>query len=225
VSNNKEISKGSSSYAEFKKYAIVAGRITVVLAMVFSFLPGLFLAIFEGVWPGFDLIIKAFTPIFFAFIVIWIIEPISYFPILGLTGTFVSWLSGNILNLRIPTSVISQKVANVEEGTEEGDIFSTIGLCVSVFVNIIIVFIFAISGAKILQVLPESVKEAFDYMLPAIMGSMMLSFALRNIKVAIAAIIIAVIVKYFAIGGLVDVIFILVPTIAISLFMYKKGII
>jgi hypothetical protein len=211
------------TYTAFKKYIVRMGRITLAAALICSFFPGLYLAIFEGTFPGFAMILKAFAPIFLAFIIIWCIEPISYFPILGLTGTFVSWLSGNILNLRIPCSVICQQVAEVKEGTEEGDIFSTIGLCVSVFVNIIIVFIFAIAGVQILAALPPAIKESFNYLLPAILGSMMMSFATRNFKVCGIAVLITLICKLGGVSTTIDMALIVFPTIFIALGMYRKG--
>ena len=210
-------------YSRFKGDAIRIGRITLVIAMVMSLFPGIYLALFEGVWPGFPMIWKAFAPILIALFMLWIIEPPAYFPVLGLTGTFVSWLSGNILNLRIPCSVICQQVAGVEEGTPEGDAISTIGLCVSVFVNIVIVLIFSIAGLQILGIMPDALKEGFNYLLPAITGAMIVSFAVRNWKVCVVALLITLITRFMNVNTVIDLAVVVFPTIIIAVLMYRKS--
>ena len=209
-------------YSKFKIDAIRIGRLTLIIALVMALFPGIYLALFKGVWPGFPMIWKAFAPILVSLFMLWIIEPPSYFPILGLTGTFVSWLSGNILNLRIPCSVVCQQVAGVEEGTPEGDAISTIGLCVSVFVNIVIVLVFSVAGLQILGIMPEALKEGFNYLLPAITGAMMVSFAVRNWKVCIIALLITFISRFFNVNTVIDLAVVVFPTIIVAVIMYRK---
>ena len=61
---------------------------------------------------------------------IWFVEPISYFPIVGVAGTYMAFVSGNISNLRIPCAMIAQKAAGVEPGTDRGSIVATLGMAV-----------------------------------------------------------------------------------------------
>ncbi len=198
------------------------GRLLLCIAMVCAFFPGIYL-VATGARPSLSLFLKAFTPMFLSWFIIWCIEPISYYPILGLSGSFISWLSGNILNLRIPCSVLAQQVAEVEEGTEEGDVISTIGLCVSVFINLVIVFIFALAGTQILAVMPAGLKESFNYMLPAIMGSMMMNFAARNFKVAGMAVVFTLICNLIHVSSSINMLFIVFPTIAVALFLNSRS--
>ena len=59
-------------------------------------------------------------------------EPISYFLIVGVAGTYMAFVSGNISNLRIPCAMIAQKAAGVEPGTDKGSIVATLGMAVSI---------------------------------------------------------------------------------------------
>ena len=211
-------------YEGYKAGSIRVGRITLIIAIITSFFPGIYVSLAEGAWPGFEMIFQAFIPIAIAMLITWIVEPVAYFPVLGITGTYVSWLTGNVMNLRIPCSIMSQQVAGVEEGTPEGDAFSTIGLCVSVFVNLAIVLLFAVVGAQILGVMPESLQEGFNYLLPAVIGSTLVMFIKRCWYAVAVACVIALICNLAGVST-VDMPIIVFATIVVSLVMYRKGIV
>lgn len=80
----------------------------------------------------------------------YIVEPISYFPILGIPGTYLTFLSGNTSNMRVPCSSVAQEAAGVEMGSDKGSVVSTIGIAVSIIVNIVILTIGAIAGNAII---------------------------------------------------------------------------
>ena len=119
-------------------YIIKWGKITGWLGMLLSFGPALVLAVVYKLVPPVSAIITGFIAIASAVGVVWIVEPISYFPIIGVPGTYMAFITGNISNLRIPAAAVSQNVAGVEPGTKEGTIIATLGMATSVIVNIVI---------------------------------------------------------------------------------------
>lgn len=123
---------------------------------------------------------------------IYIVEPISYFPILGIPGTYLTFLSGNTSNMRVPCSSVAQEAAGVEMGTEEGSIISTIGIATSILVNIVILTVGAVAGSVILNILPAPVKEALNFLLPALFGAVFGQFAATRPKLGVVAAIIAI---------------------------------
>ncbi|MEA4878466.1 hypothetical protein SDC9_101018 [bioreactor metagenome] len=112
----------------------------------------------------------------------WFIEPISFFPILGIPGTYISFLSGNISNLRIPCAAAALKATNTEVGSEEGSVISTIGVGASVFVNIILLVVGVIVGTKLIAMLPKNVTDSFSFLLPALFGAVFAQFSLDDVK-------------------------------------------
>ena len=68
----------------------------------------------DPVIPFFSAIVNGFIGIASAVGVVWIVEPISYFPIIGVSGTYMAFISGNVRNLRIPCAMVAQKIAGVE---------------------------------------------------------------------------------------------------------------
>ena len=143
------------------------GKITGVLGVFASFLPALVLGFGHGLWPDLALLATCFITVTTSFGFLWVIEPISYYPVLGPVGTYMAFLSGNISNMRVPCASIAQVSAGVELGSEQGSIISTIGMGVSIIINIIILSVGVIAGSSILAMLPPSVTAALNYLLPA----------------------------------------------------------
>ncbi|NCC96589.1 MAG: hypothetical protein EOM02_07090, partial [Synergistales bacterium] len=108
--------------------AIRIGRFTVLVTAALTFLPCVYLYLAHGAFPSMAVAMKSWAMIASIFGAFYIVEPVSYYPILGLTGTYISFLTGNIGNLRVPCSAVAQDVVGVEPGTPEAEIISTLGL-------------------------------------------------------------------------------------------------
>ena len=160
------------------------GKITGVLAVVASFLPALVLGLVYGMWPDWAALGTAFVTATASFGFLWVIEPISYYPVVGPVGTYMAFVSGNISNMRIPCASMAQVSAGVEPGTEKGSIIATIGMGVSVIVNVVILSVGVIAGSSVLAMLPAEVTAALNYLLPALFGALYIQFAMKNIKLA-----------------------------------------
>lgn len=175
------------------KPVVFWGRIINLAACAMSFLPALYLMLFYGAKPPVSAVIAASVSVVAGFSgVLWIVEPISYFPILGIPGTYMSFLSGNISNLRLPCSAMAQEAAGVEEGSEEGSVISTLGIGVSIIINLLVMVIGVIVGNRIVEYFPPVVRAAFEnYILPSVYGGVFAQFALKNGKAAAVAFVMA----------------------------------
>ena len=175
------------------------GKLTGYLGVLVAFTPALVLAVVYGIVPKPAALLTAFISGASAFGVLWFVEPISYFPVVGPAGTYMAFLSGNISNMRIPCASMAQVAADVEPGTEKGSIIATLGMAVSIIINVSVLTIGAILGTSVLAMLPESVKAALNYLLPALFGALLVQFGMKMIKHSVIMVIIAF-VLYFAIG-------------------------
>lgn len=170
--------------SDYLPYINKWGKLTNWLGVLASFGPALVLLVVFDIIPPASAILTAFIAIASVVGIVWIIEPISYFPIIGVPGTYMAFISGNISNLRIPTAAVSQKVAGVEPGSKEGAIVATLGMAVSVIVNIIILTLGVFAGTAILSKLPPEVIDAFKFLLPSLFGAVFVQFALMKLKIA-----------------------------------------
>ena len=175
------------------------GKLTGYLGVLVAFTPALVLAVVYGIVPKPAALLTAFISGTSAFGVLWFVEPISYFPVVGPAGTYMAFLSGNISNMRIPCASMAQVAAEVEPGTEKGSIIATLGMAVSIIINVSVLTIGAILGSSVLAMLPDSVKAALNYLLPALFGALFVQFGMKMIKHSVIMVVIAF-ALYFAIG-------------------------
>ncbi len=189
---------------EYIPYSIKWGRLTSLLGVVASFVPLAVLAIVFDIMPALDAIVAAATIRISACVVYYFVEPISFQPVLGIPGTYMAFLSGNISNLRVPCSSVAQKAAGVEEGTPEGAVLSTIGVAVSIVVNLLILTAGVLLGAQIIAMIPESLVNALVYLVPALYGAMLMQMVLYAPKIAAIAVPLGIITLVISKTGLFD---------------------
>lgn len=208
---------------KFDKPVIKIGRWTMFLALIATFIPSLYLLVVYGEMPKIQHIIAGYILIASTQAPYYFIEPISYFPVLGLSGTYMSFLAGSISGVRLPTVSVVQDLMGITPGTQKAELVNTLAIAGSVVVTTIAGLIAVTVGGTLIGILPESVVGAFNYVLPAIFGSTFGSFAVKDPKIAIVALVLAVFVNktgilpgYFAIPAVI------VATVAIAIFAQKK---
>ena len=160
-----------------------------------------------------------------------IVEIFTYVPMLGAGGTYLSFVTGNISNLKLPCALDAMEKANVKANSEEGEIISTISIAVSSIVTTAIIVLGVILIIPLTPVLASPVlTPAFAQMLPALFGGLGVVFIAKNVKLAIAPIIL-MLALFITIPALNSgTVGIMVPvgvifTIAVARIMYKKGLI
>lgn len=158
-----------------------------------------------------------------------IIEVFTYIPMLGAGGAYLSFVTGNISNLKLPCAIDAMERANVKANSEEGEIISTISIAVSSIVTTIIIIIgviFIIPLSSVLQ--SPALNAAFEQLLPALFGGLAVVFISKNLKLSIAPVIL-MLVLFISVPALnAGTVGIMVPvgvlfTIAVARIMYKKG--
>ena len=189
---------------EYIPYSVKWGRLTSLIGVAASFVPLIVLLVVFKVIPPIEAIVTAATIRISACIVYYFIEPISFQPVLGIPGTYMAFLSGNISNLRVPCSSVAQKAAGVKEGTPEGAVLSTIGVAVSIVVNLAVLTLGVVLGAQIINRIPASLVSALVYLVPALYGAMLMQMILYAPKIALIAVPLGVITLAVSKTGLFD---------------------
>ena len=199
-----------------------------LLGIIFVF-PLLLCIIFNAVpnWSALGKGLIATVPMYWA---VGLIEVITYVPMLGAGGTYLSFVTGNISNLKLPVALDSMEKAQVKSNSEDGEIISTIAIATSSIVTTLIVIIGVILIIPLTPILESPVLDpAFAQMLPALFGGLGVVFVSKNWKLAIAPIILMLIL-FVTIPALnAGTVGIMVPvgvvfTIIVARIMYKKGI-
>ncbi|MBQ1261009.1 MAG: hypothetical protein IIX96_03265 [Clostridia bacterium] len=190
----------------------------VVVALIFNAVPN---------WAGVAKGLLATAPMYWA---VAVVETITFVPMLGAGGSYLSFVTGNISNLKLPCAINALESANVKPQSEEGEIVSTIAIAVSSIVTTVII---VIGVALIIPLTPllsnPALTPAFDQMLPALFGALGVVFVSKNFKIAVAPILLMLIL-FIAVDALdSSMVGIMVPvgvvfTIAFSRLLYKRGL-
>lgn len=200
------------------------GRLTNLLGAAAMFLPSIWMYIQYGVFPPANAILIGLGLALTYAVPFWIIEPISYYPTLGDAATYMSFLAGNISNMRVPCAAVAQEVAGVEEGSRKGELVATVGIAISIWLSIIAVFIGAVATGWIVKVFPAWWQTAFkSYLLPAVFGAVFAQFALRGFKYAPVALLLGLIPTLLKWPSYIVIPLTVFGTILFGRLIYKPG--
>ena len=159
-----------------------------------------------------------------------VIETITFVPMLGAGGSYLSFVTGNISNLKLPCAINALEQNEVSASSEEGEIISTIAIAASSIVTTIIIIIGVICIVPLTPILEAPILEpAFAQMLPALFGGLGVAFVSKNWKIAVAPVVLMLILFIFIPALNAGTVGIMVPvsvlfTIGVSRVLYKKGV-
>ncbi len=190
----------------------------VVVCIIFGVLPD---------WNALALGFIATAPMYWT---VGAIETVTFVPMLGAGGSYLSFVTGNISNLKLPCALNALEQNGVSASTEEGEVVSTIAIAISSIVTTLIIIVGVICIVPLTPILEAPVLEpAFAQILPALFGGLGVAFVSKNWKIAIAPIVLMLVLFIFVPALNSGTVGIMVPvsalfTIGISRLMYKKGV-
>ncbi len=205
------------------------GRIWGIILCLVIFAFPVAVGIIFGATPKWEALGKAMlatVPMYWA---VGIVEIFTYIPMLGAGGTYLSFVTGNISNLKLPCAIDAMERAGVKANDEEGEIISTISIAVSSIVTTIIILVGVVLIGVIAPIINHPVlTPAFDMILPALFGGLAVVFISKNPKLSIAPIILMLLLFIFVPALNEGTVGIMVPvgvlfTVAVARIMYKKG--
>lgn len=179
--------------------------------------------------PNYTVLVKgilATAPMYWA---VGIVEIFTYVPMLGAGGTYLSFVTGNISNLKLPCAIDAMERAKVKATSEEGEVISTIAIAVSSIVTTLIIAVGVLCIVPLRPILESAVlKPAFDMILPALFGGLAVVFISKNTRLSIAPIALMLILFIFVPALNAGTVGIMVPvgvifTVVVARIMYKKG--
>lgn len=157
-----------------------------------------------------------------------LVEYLIYVPMLGSGASYLSFITGNLSNLKIPCAVNAREMADARVGTPENEVISTLSVATSSLVTVLILAL----GVLLLQPLQPVLENpvlipAFDNVVPALFGALGLKYFLKGKKFAAIPLVLssAVCILVPALIRQTSVLLIVIGglTIAVAWVFYKKG--
>ncbi|MFD1361913.1 small-conductance mechanosensitive channel [Lentibacillus salinarum] len=211
-----------SAMEVFHNRAHFWGRTTLWVLMLMCLVPPLYLSFVLDAHPGWS-VIGAGLVGYAAFIgIMWVLEPITYYPTLGVAGTYLAFLTGNISNMCLPCSSAAQKAIGAESGSKKAEIAGVFGIAIASLVNIFIIVLIILGGTYILSIIPPSVEGAFNYILPAIFGAVLGQFAYKTPAYGVLAMAIGMGVFLSPVFDLIKIVVCVALTITLIMLIEKQ---
>ena len=179
-------------------------------------------------WPAFVKSFIAIGPMYWA---VGIVEIFTYVPMLGAGGSYLSFVTGNISNLKLPCALDAMERAGVKSYSEEGEVISTIAIAVSSIVTTLIILVGVVLIVPLTPLLSSPVlAPAFSQLLPALFGGLAVVFISKNVRLSIAPVVLMLVLFIFVPALNASTVGIMVPvgvlfSLAVARILYKKGLV
>jgi hypothetical protein len=159
-----------------------------------------------------------------------IVENVSYYPIIGAGGVYLSCITGNIMNMKLPSALSGMKLAGVEPGSQKGEVISILSIAVSSLTTTILLFAsMFIIGEFITPYLSHpALAPAFANIMPALLGSLVTPFVMKSVKISVAPFLISIVLCLVMGGAFVQkyqsyfLPVVMIFSVLAAYIMYKK---
>ena len=157
-----------------------------------------------------------------------IVEFLVYTPMLGVGGSYLSFMTGNVTNMRIPCVMNAKDIAGTEAGTPEHEIISTIAVATSAITTTVVIVIGVICMVPLQPVLQSEVLlPAFNNVVPALFGALGLKYFAKSPQIAIIPLVLVSLLCIFVPSMINQSSLLMIPcgalALAIGFVLFKKG--
>jgi len=204
------------------------GKIWIWTASVVVLMVPVAICVYYDAWPEMSAVLKGLLGVAPIYWTVGVIEVITYTPMLGVGGTYLAFVTGNLTSLKAPSALNAMENAEVKPGSEEGEIISTIAIATCSIVTTLVLVIGVCVLSAITPILNSPVlAPAFDNILPALFGGLAVVYVSKNWKLAITPLVF-MLVLFLAVPSLAGSVGVLVPVgvlvaLGAARVMYKKG--
>ena len=204
------------------------GRVWTATAIFLLLMVPTSICVRYNAWPEAQYVLKGLLGVAPIYWTVCIIEVLTYAPMLGTGGTYLSFVTGNLTNLKVPCALNAMEAAGVKATSEEGEVISTIAIAASSIVTTLVIAAGVLMLGYLQPILEfPALAPAFDNIMPALFGGLGVVYISKNPKIALAPLAFMVVLFLLA-PSLSSSVGILVPVgaliaIGVSRMLYKKN--
>ena len=205
----------------------VLGRVISVITLVLLVGAPFVIGIYLGAMPDLGAVSRGFFSVGLVWMVSSIAEFLIYTPMLGAGGGYLAFITGNLINMKIPCAVNARDIVDAKTGTAENEIISTLSIATSSLVTILVLAFGVLLLVPLQPILQsEALQPAFSNVVPALFGAMAYKYFRKNMKIALAPLIVMSVLFILVPALTGSTSFMIIPSgalaIGIAYFFYKK---
>lgn len=192
----------NESFEKYNTGTHILGRVFSVITLVLLVSAPFMIGLFLGAMPDLPAVGKGFLSVGIIWFVSSIVEFLVYTPMLGAGGGYLAFITGNLINMKIPCAINARDQVGAKSGTPENEIISTLSIAASSLVTILVLALGVLLLVPLQPVLQSEVLQpAFENVVPALFGAMAYKYFRGNLKIAAAPLV------------LMSLLFILIPSL------------
>ena len=161
-------------------YGRLGLTIGIVLMLGFPFLLGLVLHAMPDMgafWRGLIQVAAVYIPSC-------LVEFLIYTPMLGAGGSYLAFITGNLINMKIPCAMNARDITGAQAGTPENEIVSTLAIAASALTTTAVVALGVLLLIPLQPILSSPVlAPAFDNVVPALFGALAYQYFRKGIRI------------------------------------------
>lgn len=205
----------------------VLGRVISVITLVLLVGAPFVIGIYLGAMPDLGAVARGFFSVGLVWMVSSVAEFLIYTPMLGAGGGYLAFITGNLINMKIPCAVNARDIVGAKTGTAENEIISTLSIATSSLVTILVLALGVLLLVPLQPILQSEVLQpAFSNVVPALFGAMAYKYFRKNMKIALAPLIVMSVLFILVPALTGSTSFMIIPSgalaIGIAYFFYKK---
>lgn len=169
-------SSDRTGLAIFEQTTARWGRLTMIAGLLVSLAAPAYLVFFSGVNVEAAQVLLGFAAVAGVFGVLWIVEPLTYFPILGQSAMYQAFMIGNISNKLLSAALMAQISIDAKPGTRRGELAALMAISGVVVIQLVSLLIFVgILGTWLVGLIPSEALDVIQaYIVPSVLGSVLI---------------------------------------------------
>ena len=215
-------------WENYRKRTHVIGRITSTIVLLMLLAAPFLIGKYLGAFPDLKAVAGGFLSVGLVWLVSSVAEFLIYTPMLGSGGGYLAFITGNLINMKIPCAMNARDMVDAKSGTPENEIISTISIATSSLVTILVLALGVLLLVPLQPILQNPVLQpAFENVVPALFGAMAYKYYRGNMKIALFPLVIMSVLFVLLPSLIGSTSFMIIPSGAIAIgvayLIYKKG--
>ncbi len=175
------------AYEKYLSRTHALGRLFTVIVLLLLLAAPFVIGAYLSAMPSISAGLKAFLGVGLVYLVSGIVEYLIYVPMLGAGGSYLAFITGNLINMKIPCAINARDIVGVKSGTPENEIISTLSIATSSLVTIVVLALGVLLMIPLQPVLQSpALQPAFENVVPALFGAMACKYYRADRKGALA---------------------------------------
>ena len=178
------------------------GRAVSIITLILLIGAPFALGIILGAMPDVGAVARGFVSVGLVWTISGVAEYLIYTPMLGAGGGYLAFITGNLINMKIPCAISARDMVGAKTGTAENEVISTLSIAASSLVTSLVLALGVLMLVPLQPILQSEVLQpAFANVVPALFGAMAYKYFRGSMRIAAAPLVV------------MSLLFILVPSL------------